>query len=462
MSNLLPSCGFVLAFALLAAGCTTPQPEGVAIKPLSVPAWAKDGQHPDFPRQTHIAAYAAADTAVNAKQAADMLLEELITERVIDLAGERLAGTRLGHMLSGRAAWLLAPELGQGVKRDFATDGFEAVAVSAIEYSELKYRAQGLLTLALELWRQNVPPPELDHAAQRAKSWIERFWLSVRVFALRILGENEVDREALSAAETAALTLIDLPAQMNVSLDGLKQKAQLMGGTKEDLALTASFRGRSLQGLSLRWAVEVPGNRVISGSPEFNTAGQAFCKVFMLAGNGSDYAYVQARLDLDGLSGRRLGLSLPAWRWQIVVPSRRQALLDIDVQEKYGEALTEPVFLPAATEWARLNDLTLASDIHPIKAKDYPYRLRLAGSIKVSVLRQGEKLIARAEGSLTLSDADSSATIYRYSPSALLEGNAESKPSELAAFALREAAAETLLEFGARVLALLPAPPTKN
>lgn len=462
MSNLLTYCGFILALTMLAAGCTSPQPEGVTIKPLAVPAWAKDGNHPDFPSQTHLAAYAAADTALNAKQAADLLLEELITERVIHLAGERLSGTRLGLLLSGRAAWILASELGQGVKRDFATDGFEAVAVSAIEHAELKYRAQGLLRLAQELWRRNVPPPELDNAVQRARGWVERYWLSVRVFALRMLSENEIDREALSAAETAALTLIDLPAQMNVSLEGLKQKAHLLGGTRQDLALTASFRGRFPRGLSLRWAVESPGNGVISGFPEFNEAGQAFCKVFMLAGSGGDFVYVQARLDLDALSGRKLGLSMPAWRWQIAVPSRRQSLLEIDVQEKYGEALTEPVFLPAATEWARLNELTLASDIHPIKAKDYPYRLRLAGSIKVSVLRQGEKLVARAEGSLALTDVDSGATIYRYSPTALLEGGAESKPAELAAFALREAAAETLLEFGARVLALLPAPPPKD
>jgi hypothetical protein len=52
---------------------------------------------------------------------------------------------------------------------------------------------------------------------------------------------------------------------------------------------------------------------------------------------------------------------------------------------------------------------------------------------------------------------DNDAILFRFSPSIVLEAAEDSDAAELASQAQREAAGDTLIEFGARLLGLFPA-----
>jgi len=449
------------AFVLLAS-CSTVEKPGLPVRPVVVPDWVHDGRHPEFPDSTHLAAYAASENIYNARREADARLEVLITDEAFKIAGARLENTRLRQQVTDFAAWIAIDEYAEGVRRDFAGDGFEAVSVSAISRGDLKYRSLGLLAVARAKLSASDLPVEVSDAVARLQAWGSRFLLAARVVALNLLAHSELDREALALAEEAMLRLSGFPAEMVVVQEGQNQHCKLMGGTPKDLSLTLSFRQRAPLGLKLRWSVEAPAGGVVSGFAEVNAAGQAFCRVLALTASGADVAYVRASLDLDAMVGRRLGIAVAPWRWQVAVPSRRQVLLDMDVKEHFAGQAADPVFVPACIEWARLNELSLLDDQGPLPAEAFLYRVKIVGSIKVTVVRQAKILVGRAEGELTLVNVETGEVLFRYSPSALLEAAEESNASDLAKFTLREAAGDALLEFGARVLALFPAAPSEK
>jgi hypothetical protein len=446
-----------LAVLALSACASTEKP-GIPLRQVELPPWVRSAKHPEFPEQTHLSVMAAGEGVQAARKNADDLLERAITEEALIKAGERFANTKLSELLRGPAAWLSVSEFGDSVKRDFAGDGFESFAISGIDRNDLKLRSLGLLVPAQQRLASDVAPPELDDVCARVLAWSARFLLAARVVALAILARDELERAAFEAAEGAALQLARVSTLMEVRQDGALQRARLLGGLESDLLLTASFRERMPKGLKLRWSIEAPAGGYLSGFNEFNAIGQASCKVLSIASSGSAMATVRAAIDVDAMAGAMLGLVMPPWRWQVTVPSRSQVLLDIEVSEKLGQDALDPTFAAAFIEWARLNGLALSQDQGPLPDERFVYRIKLAGELRVTVLKRGTQWVSRAEGQVTLSDAETGHVVFRYSPAALLEAPGDGKASELARVTLSEAAADTLLEFGARVLALFPAP----
>jgi len=444
-----------LLLALLLGACAETPKVGVSIKPVEMPAWTRDGHHPDFALETHISAYAAAESATEARRKADELLEVLIVRFALSQGEKQLEGTRFKVMVNAAADWIKLGELEAAVHRDDASDGFETVAVSAVSMDELKFRAAPLLAPARLALAQNNEPPEIDDVIKRVAAWGERFVLAARVLALSLLCGN-LDRDAHAKAESAALKLYDLPTQMVVTQGGTEQSARVMGGLAHELQLSASFRGRMPAGFKLIWSVESPAVGVLSGFTEFNLTGQAYCNVLTLSSTGRELATVLCTPDLDAMAGRRLGIAPLSWRWLIAVPARRNVLLSMDVKERFGTNPVEPVFSESCVQWARLNEVTLQDDVAANARAKYLYHLHIEGLIDVTVLKQAGMLIARTSGQVVLRDLDSNTILFRFSPSVVLEAAADADAAELALQAQREAAGDTLLEFGARILGLFP------
>lgn len=446
----------MLLLALLLGACAETPRVGVPIRPVVMPAWARDGNHPDFPAQTHLAAYAAADSGTEARRRADELLEAQIVRYALSLGEKQLAGTRFSTIVNGAADWIKLPELELGVHRDDSSDGFETVAVSAISMDELRFRAGPLLAPARDALAKSTEPPEIDEVNKRVASWGERFVLAARVLALALLC-GSLDRDAHAKAESAAIQLCEIPAQMVVTQSGGGQTARIMGGIARELNLSASFRGRMPAGFKLFWSIEAPAVGVLSGFTEFNLTGQARCSVLSISSTGEERATVCCTPDLDAMAGRRLGVTPQAWRWLVAVPARRNVLLSTDVKERFGANATTPVFAEACVQWARLGGMDLRDDVAPNQRAKYLYHVQIEGVLDVTVLKQAGMLIARTSGQVVLRDLDSDTVLFRFSPSVVLEAAEDSSASELASQAQREAAGDTLLEFGARLLGLFPA-----
>ncbi|CAG0932191.1 hypothetical protein PLCT1_02005 [Planctomycetaceae bacterium] len=448
-------CIAALLLALLLGACADTPKVGVPIRPVDMPAWTRDGRHPEFPLETHISAYASAESATEARRKADALLEALIVRYALSLGEKQLEGTRFKVMVTGPADWIKLAELEAAVHRDDAGDGFETVAVSGVSMEELKFRAAPLLVPARQALAANSEPPELDDVNKRVAAWGERFVLAARVLALSLLC-GSLDRDAHVKAESAATRLYDLASQMEVTQGGVNEVAKLMGGTARELNLSASFRGRMPAGFKLAWSVEAPSVGVLSGFTEFNLTGQAYCRVLSISSTGHELATVLCTPDLDAMAGRRLGILPLAWRWLIAVPARSNVLLSMDVKERFGANATKPVFSEAFVEWARLNEVPLQDDVAANQRAKYLYHVRIEGLIDITVAKQAGFLIARTSGQVVLRDLDNDAVLFRFSPSIVLEADEDADPGELALQAQREAAGDTLLEFGARILGLFP------
>lgn len=445
----------LIVLALCLCACTETRRVGVDIKPVQMPAWTRDGRHPDFPAESFLAAYASGESPAQARAASDMQLEAAIAAFALSLGEKQLANTRFAEIVTQSAQWLRVPEFGGAISHDAAGDGFEVVSVSAISREELRFRAQSMLSPALDALAANSTPPELDDVTKSVALWGERFVLAARALALSLLC-GKFDRGAHAASEEAAIVLHELPRRLEAALGGGLQRARIMGGAKNELNLSLLFKGRYPSGLRVLWRVEPPAVGVLSGFSEVNLTGQAYCRVLSISGIGGETAGVSCSPDLDAMCGRRLGIAAMNWRWPVTVPSRKNVLLGMNVKERFGSAGTKPVFTDACIEWARLNEVTLQDDIAPNARAPYVYPILIEGLIDVDVRKERGLLVAYAKGNVALKDVLDDAVLFRFSPSVVLEAEQDSDAKELALQAQREAAGDTLLEFGARILGLFP------
>ena len=420
-----------------------------------MPAWTRDGNHPDFPASTHLAAFASGEGAEKARANADALLEATIVRYALSLGEKQLANTRFAQIVTGQADWIALSDFGSAVARDAASDGFETVAVSAVSMEELRFRAAPLLEQARLKLPSTLEPPELDDLNKRVAAWSERFVLSARVLALSLLC-GALDREAHSLAERAAIELNELATHMEVTQTGANQTSRLMGGVQHELQLSALYRGRMPSGFKVSWFVEAPSVGVLSGFTEFNLTGQAYCRVMALSSTGQEFAAVHCVPDLDAMAGHKLGIAAAGWRWLVAVPSRKNVLLNLDVKERLGPNATTPVFGDACVTWSRLNEVSLHDDIAPKDRQRFAYQVAIEGYIDVTVRRQRGLNVAHASGQVVLRDVGADTVLFRFSPSVIIEAGEDADTSELVLQAQREAAGDVLLEFGARILGLFP------
>lgn len=450
---------WVLVFGLL-AGCASDSGRrgGVRLSPVAWPEWAVSGEHPDFPEDTHLTAWGLAQTGFEARDLAREGLEERICQWALERGANALRGTQFAALATERKNWFSPEDFGAAVQGDFASNGFEAVAVCAIERDELSLRAGAMLEAGRENFAASVPPPRtIEDLSRRVELWSQRFLVAARLVALRLLADGELERDALAAAEAAALELRDTPGLMLVEQQGSGQHAVIQGGTPERLGIAARYRGAPAAHAPLIWRIEAPASGLIGGDDQFDAAGKAWCEVHQIVSPGDRYAYVSAALDLDALAGCKLGLAPPTWRWQIELASRENTVLLLTVVEKEGdEVAASPVLDPALREWCKLHSITVADTLS--EAEEALYVLEFSGVVRVSLATDGSQVMARAEGTLSLTERETRTTIFRRSPSVLLRADAEEDRSALMQRALAEAAADALLDFAPRILTILPDP----
>lgn len=449
------------ALAVLSSACANP-PErpGLPIRRIEMPEWTRTGKHPSYPDDKFLTAFALADSPLAARQKAGMALEEALCRAALEKGATMLRGSRFADVVDGPARWISADDLGDAVRFDFASNGFEAVAVNAIARDELALRARGILEEARRrLAKLDANTGELD-LRKRLEAWCARFVAAARVTALMLLADGELDRDALTLAEDAAINLWAMPAVIEAEQEGGEQYARIGGGLPRPLGLKLSFRGRPAPGIPLIWGVNAPGAGVVDSGGETDSRGAARCNVYSLVPNGRQTAVIHAGLDLDRLAGLRLGITPPVWQFTAFLPCRLAGQLLVEVTESGPEIKpADAPFGPSLHAWCQANKLAHTDDPASPMPQGTAYRLRLKGELKVALYRQGDAVLARAEGTLTLSDAADGTPLYLYTPVAVRRGGAQDKPLDVAKDALAQAAADALEQIGPRILAALPAAP---
>ncbi|MCC6572692.1 MAG: hypothetical protein IT462_02775 [Planctomycetes bacterium] len=445
-----------LIFGLLTACPTTPERPGVNMRRVEMPEWTRTGRHPDFPQDKFIAGYALAETAAGARQKSETLLEEAACAEALAKGEAVLRGSRVRDLIDSPAQWIDVAELGDAVKFDFAGNGFEYVSVTAISREELRLRAQGMLAGAKKNLATKMPTLDAPELRKRLDAWCARFLLAIRVVALALLATGELERDALAVAEDAAMSLWGLPGVIEATLGGNSQYANIGGGLPKALELKFTYRERAAAAIPLNWNIIAPANGVLDTGNETDAQGMARCNVFSLSALGRETAVIQAAIDLERVAGVRLGISPPVWRWSASLPSRRLGQLLCEVAETIGGEKTDSVLGPALLAWCNEYKLAFTDDAKQPLPETLAYRLKLSGELKVELFRQGTDTVARAQGTLTLSDAVGDTPIYLYTPAVVRTVAAGQESEDCAREALIEASADALAQIAPRIMAALP------
>lgn len=447
-----------LACLLLAACTQTPPRAGVGMNRVEVPQWARTGEHPEYPPATHLVAFGSAPTKAQAEAEAVARLEETLVAYALTQDGGVLYGTQFGRLVTERAAWFGLHEFEDSVHSDLAGNGFEFIALRAIHKGDFRLRASGMVMDARKAMQEAPDPMTGGDLKGRVDKAARAFVAAARLLALRFVADAALDRPALEAAENAALAIWELPGLVKLEQTGAGQKLQMQGGAPEPLGMRARFRNVDLGNLPLVWSLP-PGMRgVIDGDRHTNEQGRASCRLLQVSPTGDEFGLLRCQIDLDQMTPRRTGIAMPAWMWQLTLPCRRNTELVVIVDETIDDKKEgfERFFVPGLQEWARGRNLNLV--LGKASDRDFGYRLKLEGSIAVTTWITNEVPMARTSGKLQLCDAADGRVLYEWTPGLLREGKPGNTVESQALTTLREAAAEGLAEFCARLIVTAPAP----
>lgn len=428
------------------------------MKPVEMPAWARTGVHPEYPEHNFVLAFGAARTPQQSQAIAAERLEEQIVAYALGRGQAALRGTHFAAVVVERANWFALSEFGESVQSDEAGNGFEYVSMRAIHRGDLELRARGMIEEARNAMITTPAPGRTGDLRRRVHESSAAFITAARLLALKLLEDGTVDRPALERAETAAMGLWELPGLVRIETAGEGQMARIGGGLAQPLGMRATFGGQPQAGLPLRWGLALGLRGVLNGAPETDSLGVATCDVLQLAPTGDEFGHVQCQLDLDRMTTRRTGVSVPAWLWKLVLPCRRNTELIISVKETIDESEKgfERYFLPGLREWCRGRNLDVSIDQPSLRK--YTYRLRLEGEINVSTWLRGNVPMARTAGRLILKDESDGSILYEWTPGLLREGEPGHSTDGLGMLTLREVAAEGLVDFCPRLVSAAPAP----
>jgi len=443
----------------LTACATDPGRGGLDIQPVRMPDWTYNGQHPDYPESDYIVAYGLARNSREAAEVAEQRLEILICDFAVRPHETLLKDTQFAQVVTEQAAWFGIDEFTDAVRSDAASNGFEAVAVRAINRNELKLRARSLLPEAQTTLAETPQPPTgLGSIGKRMEMWGAYFLLAVRVMALELLASETLNRTAFDKVETALLALWELPALVKADQAGGDQHLRINGGLPEPLVLRATFRSKPVDGVPLAWGPGAGFRGVVEGDLETDQAGRATARVLQFATTGDDFGYVRASLDLDRVIGRRLGIAMNVWLWRLQLPSRSNGQLVVTVREteKGENPLPEPLFTPELKKWADGRDLAFTTG--EADKEKYLYHLTLEGDVDVTTLTSNGLPAAYVSGNFTLTDLETGTVLYRYTLGLMRTGQAGNTEASVKLLAMRDGAAEVMAEFASRIIVTLPAP----
>jgi len=217
------------------------------------------------------------------------------------------------------------------------------------------------------------------------------------------------------------------------------------------LELHIWFRNKPVANVPLIWG-PAPGFRGdVQGDKETDADGQARARVHYIAATGDDFCYVQCRLDVDRVIGRKLGIAMSVWLWQVMLPSRQNTEIVIEIDEETGY---EPVFTEELRKWCVGRNFLVVDKAST--RDDILYRLTLDGRPKVQVSTVDDIAQAYVSGTFTLKDSETGTVLYRYTLGESKTGQPGNSEAGVAMLALQEGATEILLEMAPRLLATVP------
>ena len=446
-----------LLLVVLTACAETPERGGIGIDRVRMPEWASTGRHPDYPDSEYITSFGLARTNAQARDAAEARLEELICLYVMQEHEPILKDTQFADVVKGPAAWFRLEEFGEAIVKDDVTDGFESVSMRGISRNELKLRAKSLLIDANEVLSETeMPPGGIGTIEKRMEMWGEYYMKAVRVVALELLAENTLNRTVFEKLEEAVLALWELPSLMKVSQHGGNQVVQIRGGAPKPLTMWASYRGKPVAGIPVRWGPAPGFAGTVEGDLEFDEYGGAKARVHYLRPNGSEWGYVAASLDLDAFIGRKTGVTMTLWMWQLMLPSINNGELVLDIVEQLdGETDgVDPLLADEIEKWAKQRGLAVAYG-EP-SSDEYAYRIKLSGKLDVVSSNENDVPVAFATGSLKLTNLGNSEELFSHVIGVRKVGQAGNTPAALMLVAQREGAADAMIEIVPRIVAALP------
>lgn len=424
-----------------------------------MPEWSRTGVHPDYPTDDYLVTFGLARTTTEAEEIAVSRLEAVICDEAISPHVSMFKDTHFEQVVTMPAGWFALSEFESAVRSDLAGNGFEAVAMRAINRNELKLRARSLLPEASKALADTPEPPGgLGSIEKRLEMWGSYYLLAVRVVALELLASDTLNRTAFAKVERCVLALWELPTLVKATLEGADQHVQIYGGAAEKITLKAWFRNQPVVGVPLTWGPGVGFRGVVDGQRETNSLGLASATVLFLGATGNDFGYVQASIDIDEALGRRTGIAMNVWLWRLVLPCRTNGELVVRVTETQGgdKPVEQAVFTPEVKKWADGRALGFSAN-EPNKEK-YQYHLLLEGQIDVTATMRDEIPSAYVSGSMTLSDMETGEVLYRFQVGLQREGARGNTEASVILSAVRESAAEVMSEFASRIINALPAP----
>jgi hypothetical protein len=445
--------------ALFLTACASDKRAGLRLKPAIMPDWSRTGEHPDYPESEYLVTFGLARTTTEAEEIAETRLEAVICDEATRPNASLFKDTHFAQVVTRPAGWFPLSDFSTAIRKDLASNGFEAVALRAISRGELRLRAASLLPTATKALADTPEPPGgLGSIDKRLEMWGSYYLLSVRVVALELLASDTLNRAAFDKVERSVLALWELPTVIRTTLDGADQHVRIHGGAPEKLTLKAWFRNQPVTGVPLSWGPGAGYRGVVEGQKETNSLGLATANVLQLAATGNDFGYVQATIDIDEVLGRRTGIAMNVWLWRLVLPCRTNGELVVRVTETRGgeTPVEKPTFTPEVKKWAEGRALGF-SELEPDKDK-YHYHLLLEGQIDVTPTVRDELASAYVSGSMTLSDMETGEVLYRLQVGMKHEGAKGNTEASVVLNAVRESAAEVMSEFASRILTALPAP----
>lgn len=446
-----------LLFTLISGCTTTSVRPTIGIKRVAMPDWARTGNHPDYPLDKFLVGVGYSKAGFKAGKQAEESIEFQISKYAIERGKQAISGSKFERLVTNSAQWFRAGEFDRAVKEDRATDGFDFVVIRAIKKSDLHTRAQIMLPkVQKELHKSLSPKGMVGNVPDALRTYADWFVLNMRVVCLQLLADGSLDRTAFESAEEAAITLWEFPTIATVIKKGEKQRAQIRGGLADPLSLQIIYQGRIVDGLPLKWSLVAGQMGGVRGDLITDRTGIASARVMQISANGSAIGLVQAYPDLTKIAGRRIGLSLSAWMWEVKLPNRDSAALRLNVSEgSNGDELSKK-FEEKFRVWAKANGYTVISA--DAATDEYGWILDISGSIEIQTwMRDGIPQV-RVSGNIAIEDTSNGRTLFRLNPGGIGAGNKGNTEFSVSLRAQSETADSAVAETSSRIQSFLPSP----
>lgn len=420
-----------------------------------MPAWARTGNHPDFPRTEFLVGIGQSRSALKSGNQATASLEENLCSYALERGSNAIAGSRFETLVMNSAQWFDATEFDRAVKEARATDGFDFVVIKAIKKADLHIRARLMLPKAKKVLDETIAPSLLlGSIRDMLKKQVDYFVLTMRVVCLQLLADGSLDQQAFEKAEEAAVLLWEFPMQVTIIKGGEHQVAQIRGGVSKPLTMQLVYRNRVVSGLPIRWALVSGQMGGVRGDLETDAMGKADAHVMHIAASGEGVGFVQAYPDIVKIAGRKIGILMSVWLWQVKLPNRDSAALRVDVIETSNNNALPCKFNSAFVKWAKDAGYTILEEGEP--AGEYDYILNVKGSISISTWMQNEIPKVRVTGDLIVEDARTGKNLFRINPGGIGEGSKGNSEISVSLRAHVETVGTAVTEISSRVKSFLP------